>query len=457
MGIRDSLSLTPNYMFKFSLSQQFFVDSARSKYLLRVFFFSYRYYIINNFSRRDIVSKNLNLRISKLHSLAYDIYELKKENLNLFNKFNVLILGHGNPPPDGDCICSANALANLLKDFMPMAEIYIKYWEETNAYIDRVRDYIDDIKKDKPYLESFNIKESGIGDIHFKYVFVVDTDFGRTNFTGSMFDKIGQPEKVFIIDHHGLRECEDDIRPTIFYNTSCVFGNNDFDKSPSTSELILILSIELKRIIDMSNMDSVSYDIPINIKTLIENYKICMGGIQTDTGGFFFEGFQQSLEALSYCLEWIPSNDWKEFQVKQQKLTNLRVFLKDKKTTKIISLLHDSIKDHGNDIGSLVVEKEKLEGNDIRLTPILQEYDFKATIAIILTKLENGNISIRCELRSTDPKLNCREIAKAIDASGGGHIQAAGVCIEVLDELSKETVDNIIEKFRLEMEKYMKN
>lgn len=404
------------------------------------------------------MSANLNLHTLAMRILAKEIHEIKHEISNQ-DPYNVLILGHGTPLPDGDCICSANGLALLLVEFLPMASIEIKYWQETNDYIDGVRYFIDDIVEDKPYFESFGSKEI---ENYYKYVFVVDTDFGRTNFTGSMFDKNGQPEKVFVIDHHGLRDCSDDIKPTVSYDTTCVFGIDDYSKSPSTSELILILSIELRRFIDEKNLSNKSFENNVPTDTLVDIYKICMGGIQTDTGGFLYEGFQLSLESLSYCLEWIRSDDWKRFQVKQENLTRMRYFLKDPKESKVLSMLHGLVNTQANNIGTLVVKKEDMGDSAIKPITVLQDYNFDAMIAITLVKEESGfkyqesNVTeIKCELRSTNPTLNCRDIAKKIDASGGGHVQAAGVSIRIMDEKVDETVKNIIKVFQLEMKMMM--
>lgn len=398
------------------------------------------------------MSKNLNLRISRMNALAHELYDIKHKEQETFN---VLIIGHATPLPDGDCICSANALANLLSDLMPMAAIDVKFWENANNYIDGVRYFINDIIEDKPYLETFGVKEEGLGNTYYKYVFVVDTDFGRTNFTGSMFDKIGQPEKVFVIDHHGLRECADDIRPTEAYDRFCVFGIGEHDKSPSTSELILILSIELRRLIDAKNASGKSYENTITTETLLENYKVCMGGIQTDTGGFLYEGFQLSLEAISYCLEWIPYDNWEDFQVKQENLSRMRYFLKNPKDNHVYSTLHSFVKNYGNRIGYLIIDKTELGNSAVKPITVLQDYDFDAMIAITIDK-KSDTSSIKCELRSTRPSLNCRDIAKSIDVSGGGHIQAAGVTIEILNDKVAEVVDNIVKKFGLEMERNMK-
>lgn len=404
------------------------------------------------------MSKNLNFRVAVLRLLAYKIRDIKREIKNQ-DSFNILILGHSNPLPDGDCICSANGLALLLSEYMPMASVDIKYWQDTNDYINKVKGYVDNIVEDKPYAETFGSKEL---DKYYKYVFIVDTDFERTFFTGSMFDKFGQPEKVFIIDHHGTKDCKDDIRPTDSYDITCILGDNEENTSPSTSELIAILAVELKSIIDDKNASGETFEEPIPMNTMYKIYKICMGGIQTDTGGFLYEGFQLSLEAIAHCLKYFPSEDWKDFQVKQEKLTSIRYFVKDPKDSKVLSLLHGLVTAQANNIGVLVVNKEDMGDSALKPITVLQDYDFKAMIAITLEKEKSGfkyqesNVTkIKCELRSTEPTLNCRDIAKSIDASGGGHIQAAGVTIQIMNEKADEVVKSIIKKFQLEMKMMM--
>ena len=401
------------------------------------------------------MSKNLRNHVLALGTLANELHMMKHQNENQ-DSFNILILGHATPLPDGDCICSANALALLLSEFFPMASVRIKFWENDNDYIDGVRYFVNDILEDKIYIEEFGCKDKGLDGVYFKYVFVVDTDFGRTNFTGSMFKEVGRPEKVFVIDHHGPRECADDIHPVLSYDTTCVFDNGNDEKSPSTSELIMILAVELRRLIDAKNASGKSYENTIPTDILVEIYKICMGGIQTDTGGFLYEGFQLSLESISYCLEWIPCEDWKRFQVKQENLTRMRYFQKDPNDSKVLSMLHGLVRAHDNRIGTLVVSKVNMGESAVKPITVLQDYDFDAMIAITLTKAENNNTLIKCELRSTRPSLNCRDIAKSIDETGGGHIQAAGVTIKIMDEKVDEVVENIIKKFQLEMERMMK-
>ena len=408
------------------------------------------------------MSKNLQNHILTLNTLAQELCNMKHQTANQ-DPFNILILGHATPLPDGDCICSANALALLLSEYFPMASVQIKFWENTNQYIDGVRYFIDDILEDKIYMESFGCKEhGGLNGVYYKYVFVVDTDFGRTNFTGSMFEKVGRPERVFVIDHHGPRECEDDIHPTLSYDTTCVFDNGEDEKSPSTSELILILAVELKRFIDAKNASGKSYEDTICTDILVEIYKICMGSIQTDTGGFLYEGFQLSLESIAYALEWIPCDNWKRFQVKQENLTRMRYFQKDPKDSKVLSLLHGLVTAQANKVGVLIVNKDEMGDSAVKPITVLQDYDFDAMIAITLIKEKGGfkyqesNVTaIKCELRSTRPTLNCRDIAKKIDETGGGHVQAAGVTIQLLDDKVDEAVKHIVKTFQSEMKKMM--
>lgn len=267
----------------------------------------------------DIILKQKLLKIKNLENTIF-------EALNNLEEPKIAIVGHQNPKPDSDCINSSIALGLLLKAVDKNNNIEILFREELNTYSKNVLNYSESVIHKDEYdimdLVKFGVPEYYISDA--KLIFVLDTDFERTGFKNSNFPKA---KSVIVIDHHRYRRDWEGDFPRDIYK-EFVFESKEKGGAQSTSELILLLLSEIMKGInnirrinmyemaDVENEDDLeelkNYMISQRIYhnctgSEIQNlyydiYKLCMGGIHTDSGSFTYNGCERTIETISIFL-----------------------------------------------------------------------------------------------------------------------------------------------------------
>ena len=420
------------------------------------------------------------------------------------------VIGHENPLPDGDCICSTHAFAHIISLFQNeikksgrlLNDIEIIYKAETNPYIQKVLNYIGGCQS---YFEensrfSFTPIKRNFGvtvekfkrniwttvSLHKKNqpndklgiaFFVLDTDYKRTGY-GELLDNIhnyvkeleydfglnNQIELFFgIIDHHIPKE-ETNL-PIGFSNADSntlelIFSSNSSEsRAMSTSEIVMNILISEAGLFCNTNVCRKAYeddedDAKEASKLLVTTFgKILLGGMRTDTGNFLFNGHGSTFMVLSKFISTFEIDNEKLLEMDQNLIQSIVEPKKSIDNSKIYSYLNDQIigiydfddglsdEEYGRFSGFayMVVDdyhfdeekKIKISGLGIKPIHVLQEYEWKAAVAITINSIER---TLKLELRSSEEKYNCRKLAQAIHPSGGGHLQAAGVTVEVPKE-----------------------
>ena len=433
----------------------------------------------------------------------------------------VYIIGHENPLPDGDCICSTYGFSaglkyifnNKFSGIHKPIKTRIVFHAKKNPYMDKVMKYIeeayDGLRHDVPselnyfhqpslpgeknemrfnridfdqsednLLEQINFDveyEKHEGKVGLAF-FVLDTDYLRTGFAPFLekaffmisnrnADVIKEKSQLFygIIDHHIIKEGED---LKFFHEDAHIldqtnrfdlrFPSNAENGASSTCEIVCNLfnsyyhDLKELEMVDDYKDKRENFDYKYQIqKTLL---KVLMGGMRTDTGNFLFNGHQTALIAISEYINRFELHDY-AIQMDQKFIQNIVEPKKDITNTKIYAYLNDCIEsvldfddglsdeEYGRFSGFAYMivddyhfdEEKEIKISELGIKPIhvLQEYEWKAAVAITINSIER---TLKLELRSSEEKYNCRKLAQAIHPSGGGHLQAAGVTVEVPKE-----------------------
>lgn len=418
---------------------------------------------------------------------------------NKYDSSHTIVIGHNNPLPDGDCICAthgfAYSMALLVNDMKAEKgsndTIEIQYAASPNPYISKVLDYVDGVFKRMDCLSSmkhYPIKRSFdyFNDPNEAFenriihaidgkdkkglaIFVLDTDYQRTGYQDTL-DRLDdivkrygfEHEDVFfgIIDHHIPKEGFD-VTPKSFsdIDDNCfelIFPSNALNgAASSTCEIVMnILSTYSFRFKELDAFKSLDEN---NYKVYAEIYmstmgKILMGGIRTDTGNLAFNGHGSAIMSIGEFIYKYGLKSSEDLSVDQNLIQSIVEPKKSIKNGFIYSYLHDNVESSKDGFAYLIAKDEEhgeyknfLSENGIKPIHILQEYEWKAAVAITIDKTKR---TLKLELRSTNEKYNCRKLAQAIHPTGGGHLQAAGVTIEVPeDKIMLDEANRLVREF----------
>ena len=418
---------------------------------------------------------------------------------------HTIVIGHNNPLPDGDCICSTHAFArtiNLMVNNMKYpttlnpSTIEIQYAAKRNPYIDKVLNYVDTIIENAnsnsemnlyDIVRSFDEKEEANTNFEKRIrealvekkkkglaVFVLDTDYLRTGYEDTL-ERLGdivkdcglEFEDVFfgIIDHHIPKDGYD-VMPKGFRSDTeglnsfklILPSNMKIGGASSTCEIIMnILSTYSDTYKDMNafkSLDSEKY--LLYVKDYMSTMgKILIGGIRTDTGNFVFNGHESAIRAICEFVYVYNLDSTEYLKVEQGLIQSITEPKKSVKNINVYAYFIKNIMVTDDGFAYMVVNGENISEMGIKPIHTLQEFEWKAAVAITANEVDK---TLKLELRSTDPKFNCRKLAQAIHPSGGGHLQAAGVTVQCdegtsLSDASNKLVQQFIDYMR-ETEKY---
>lgn len=255
------------------------------------------------------------------------------ENYN--KNVNIVIIGHNNPNPDGDCISSTIGL----KLFLDSIKEYYNYLKYSSINIKFALKEIDGkiigLEYFKTVLETHSkiLKESTgkcfdvdlelqkmiiplstetsnaiIEDVDI--VICLDTDYARTGFNSISFPNL---KAVFVVDHHKLTTNEEnydyisnlkDKEKNFIFSQSMVFCSNETYSASSTCELIMSLMLGAEVLFGYHIIKELCEKKP---DMMIAIYKILMVGLYTDTGSFYFNGCERGIDTSGRLRNMISS------------------------------------------------------------------------------------------------------------------------------------------------------
>ena len=370
--------------------------------------------------------RNINLESGRRYS--NQLLKWKKWTMK-YDYTQTYILGHANPLPDGDCICSAFGFAHMISIFQnelkksgkKMNPVTTIFGAPRNPYIEKVINYITaqekELQNKSKFILTSNFNNFGVSEDDFKAdirariqehkkdckdcgdanralgiaFFVLDTDYQRTGFK-DFFDNIqniisdikkevefeGQVNLFFgIIDHHpvkddtrifpkGFSSIEDNTLNLIFADTL----TSENIAASSTSEIIMnILSTEYFNFKNL-NLCKKYYD----DEAISEKYskmivstigKILMGGIRTDTGNFLFNGHESAFESIAEFIHSYNLNEVEFLKVDQNLIISLVEPKKDPSFHSVYAYLNKCVKSV-NDTGIIFMAVDDNEFEDIK-------------------------------------------------------------------------------------------